>query len=135
LSDKDEAIRAAAAEGLARLKDPRDKALIDRTFADEKKLAPRLADAFAIVSMGNLDTSEFAPLRYLVNTLNVRTYKAIAAAYVTELARELSVRQALYPLLPRGTRDEKIQLSIAFARSGGGDSLPYLESLSTDSDS
>ena len=27
------------------------------------------------------------------------------------------------------------ELAFAFARSGGGDSLPYLESLSTDSDS
>lgn len=135
LNDKDEAIRSAAAEGLGRLKNPTDRDTVSKAFSDEHKLGPRLSLAFALVSLGNLDTSEFSPLRYLVNTLNVRTYRAVASAFVTELARELSVRQAIYPLLPRATRDEKIQLSVVLARSGEGDSLPYLETLSTDSDS
>ena len=48
-----------------------------------------LAVAFALVSLGNLDTAEFTPLRYLMNTLNVRSYQGVALAYLTELARDL----------------------------------------------
>ena len=116
------------------MKSTDDRALVDKAFVDERKMAPRLADAFALVNLGNLDTGEFAPLRYLVNTLNVKSYRGFAVAYLTEVARDLPVRQAIYPLLPRGTKDEKIQLSIVFARSGDRDSLPYLETLSTDTD-
>ena len=134
LNDKDESLRAAAAEGLGRLKSTGDRALVDKAFVDEHKMSARLADAFALVNLGNLDTGEFAPLRYLVNTLNVKSFRSFAVAYLTELARDLPVRQAIYPLLPRGTKDEKIQLSIVFARSGDRDSLPYLETLSTDTD-
>jgi HEAT repeat protein len=134
LNDKDDAIRAAAAEGLARLKDPSDRTLVDKAFTDERKMSPRLSDAFAMVSLGNLDTGEFGPLRYLVNTLNIRTYHGVAVAFLTELAREQPVREAIYPLLPRSTKDEKIQLSIVFARSGERDSLHYLETLSLDPD-
>jgi HEAT repeat protein len=134
LNDKDDAIRAAAAEGLGRLNDPQDRPLVEKAFTDERKMSPRLSDAFADVALGNRDASEFSPLRYLINTLNVRAYKGVAVAFLTELSRELSVRQAIYPLLPRATKDEKIQLSIVLARGGEGDSLPYLEALSTDPD-
>jgi HEAT repeat protein len=134
LTDKDDAIRAAAAEGLARLKNPADRGPVDKAFADEHKMNSRLSDAFALVSLGNLSTSDFSPLRYLVNTLNVKAYRGVAIAFLTELARELPVRQAIYPLLPRASKDEKIQLSIVFARSGDRDSLPYLETLSLDTD-
>jgi hypothetical protein len=58
----------------------------------------------------------------------------VASALVTELARDLQVRQAVYPLLTRATKDEKIQLAIIFARSGDRDSLPFLETLSVDPD-
>jgi hypothetical protein len=53
---------------------------------------------------------------------------------VTELARDLKVRLAIYPMLPRATRDEKIQLCVVFARSGEKDTLSYLETLSVDPD-
>ena len=135
LSDKDDAIRSAAAEGLARLEIPADRPLVEKAFNDEHKMGPRLSDAFAVVALGNLDASEFSALRYLVNTLNIRAYRGVAMPFLTELARELKVRQAIYPMLPRATRDEKIQLSIVLARAGDRDSLPYLETLSTDTDS
>jgi HEAT repeat protein len=135
LNDKDEALRAAAAEGMARLKNPEDRPLLVKAFNEEHKMSPRLSDSFGLVSLGNRDTGEFAPLRYLVNTLNVRSYRGVAVAFLTELARDLQVRQAIYPMLPGGTKDEKIQLSIVFGRAGDRDSLPYLETLSTDADS
>jgi HEAT repeat protein len=134
LSDKDDNLRSSAAEGLGRVKNPDDKATVESAFKGERKMGPRLADAFALVSLGNLDTSEFTPLRYLVNTLNVRAYQGVALAYLTELARNQQIRLALYPMLPRGTKDEKIQLCTVLARSGDKDSVPYLETLSLDPD-
>jgi len=134
LNDKDESIRASAAEGVGRLKMPADRGAIDKAFLDERKMSARLADAFALVSLGNMDTGEFSPLRYLVNTLSLRSYRAFANAYLTELTRDEKVRQAVYPMLARATKDEKMQMSIILARSGDRDSLPYLETISKDPD-
>jgi hypothetical protein len=134
LSDNDDAIRAAGAEGLGRLKDPADRAALDKAFNAEHKLNTRLSIAFALVSLGNLDMGEFSPFRYLINTLNLRSYRGVALSFLTELARDMTVRQALYPLLPRATKDEKIQLGIVLSRSGENDSLPYLETLQMDPD-
>jgi HEAT repeat protein len=134
LSDKDDNMRSAASEGLGRIKNSADRATLEGTFKNEHKMGPRLAAAFALVDLGNLDTSEFSPLRYLINTLNVRTYQGVALAYMTELSRDLKVRLAIYPMLPRATKDEKIQLCTIFARAGDKDTVPYLETLSVDPD-
>jgi HEAT repeat protein len=135
LNDKDDALRGAAAEGLGRLKNPADKAALDKAFSDEHKMGARLSDAFGVVSLGSRDTGEFSPLRYLVNTLNLRSYRGVAVAFLTELARDQSIRQAIYPLLTRATKDEKIQMSLVLSRSGDRDSIPFLETLSMDPDS
>jgi HEAT repeat protein len=134
LTDNDDALRAAGAEGLARLKNPADLPTLDKAFNAEHKLSPRLSIAFAMVALGKLDLGEFGPLRYLVNTLNQRAYQGVAIAFLTELARDLPVRQAIYPMLPSATKDEKIQLGIVLSRSGDKDSLPYLEALQMDPD-
>jgi HEAT repeat protein len=135
LADKDDALRASGAEGLGRLKNPADRPTLDKAFNNERGMSQRLAVAFALVSLGNLETSQFSPLRYLVNTLNVKTYRGIALPYLTELARDLNVRLAIYPLLTGATKDEKIQLGVVLSRSGERDSLPYLEALQMDVDS
>jgi HEAT repeat protein len=132
--DKDDALRAAGAEGLGRLKNPADRPVVEKAFSAEHKINPRLSEAFAVVMLGNRDTSEFSSLRYLVNTLNQKTYQGVALPFLVELARDQSVRQALYPLLTGATKDEKIQLGTVLARSGDKDSVPYLETLSMDSD-
>jgi len=134
LNDKDDAIRAAAAEGLARVKNPADRPVVEKAFGEEKKMNPRLSDAFALVSLGAIETGEFSPLRYLVNSLNQRVYRGFAVAYLTELARDAKVRQAIYPMLTGATKDEKIQMSTVLARSGERDSIPFLETLSIDPD-
>jgi HEAT repeat protein len=134
LADNDDAVRGAGAEGLGRLKNPADLASLEKSFGAEHKIAPRLAEAFAVVDLGKLDTSEFSPLRYLVNTLNQKLYQGVARGYLVELARELPVRQAVYPLLTGATKDEKIELGTVMARSGEMDSVPYLEALSMDGD-
>src|SRR5207237_1285187 len=85
LNDKDDGMRTAGIEGIGRLKNPNDRAAIEKAFADEKKTGPRLADAFAAVALGNIDMTEFAPLRYLVNSLNSAAYRGVARAYLTEM--------------------------------------------------
>ena len=95
---------------------------------------PRLAAAFALVRMGNVDTERFGPLRYLVNALNQRSWRGVASAFVIELAREAPVRQAIYTLLADSTKDEKQQVALVLASSGDRDSIPVLEGLSRDPD-
>ncbi|MBS1856686.1 MAG: HEAT repeat domain-containing protein [Acidobacteria bacterium] len=135
LSDKDDKLRAAAAEGFARLRDPNDMATIDKAWQGEGKTPPRLADAFALVMLGRLELSEFSPLRYLIDNLNSSAYKGVAEPYLIELARQQQVREALYPAIAGGTKDEKIGLAHVLAASGDKASLPYLQKLSNDTDS
>ena len=72
LGYKDDAMRAAAAEGFARMKNPGDRQLIQQAYEHEGKASPRLSMAFAMVSLGSVEISEFSPLQLLVNTLNSR---------------------------------------------------------------
>ena len=131
---RDDQMRAAADEGLGRLQTESDQPRLAKAFADESKMKPRLALAFALVMLGNHSMSEFSPLRYLVDTLNSKSYQGIAFAYLVELARDKTVREALYPALGPGTKDEKIQLGQVFARSGDSESVSYLDALSKDTD-
>ena len=124
----------AAAEGLARIKDPKDQPALTQAFTDERDSSPRLSLAFALVAVGRVEMNDLSPLRYLMNTLNRAAYRGVVLAFLTELAREQAVRNALYPYLPTATRDEKTGLSIVFSRSGGRDSVPYLETLQKDGD-
>jgi len=137
LDHKDEGLREAAAEGLARLKNPADSAALERAFNNENKTEPRLSAAFGVVSLGKRSMAEFDPLRYLVNNLNSTAYRGVARAYLIELTRDPAVRQALYPVLKEAgaTRDEKTGLAEALAASGGQDAVAPLEELSQDPDS
>ena len=134
LNDKDDGLRAAGAEGLARLKDPADQPVLEKAFEAERNSNARLSMAFAVVSLGNRQMTEFSPLQYLVNTLNSKAYRGVALAFLTELARDPAVREAVYPVLTHATRDEKTGISIVLARSGERDSEPYLDALVKDPD-
>jgi len=134
LNDRDDGLRAAAAEGLARLKNPADRPVLEKAFEAERSANARLSMAFAIVSLGSRQMSEFSPLQYLLNNLNVKAYRSSAIAFLTELARDPEVRQAIYPVLTHATRDEKTGISMVLARSGDRDSEPYLETLLNDPD-
>jgi hypothetical protein len=134
LSDRDDGLRAAGAEGLARLKNSADRPALEKAFEAERSSNARLSMAFAVVLLGNHQMSEFSPLQYLVNSLNLKAYRNVAIAFLTELARDPEVRQAVYPILTHATRDEKTGMSMVLARSGERDSEPYLEALVNDSD-
>jgi len=134
LADKDDGVRAAAAEGLGRLKDPMDRPVLDPAFTNERGMNPRLSAAFALVALGEINTERYGPLKYLVNALNQRLWRGVASPFLIELAREQNVREAIYMLIPESTKDEKIQLSIVLSRSGGPDSVAFLQSMSVDPD-
>ena len=135
LADKDEGLREAAAEGIARIKNPDDRPKVESAFFLEKKTGPRLSLAFAIASLGKRDMGELDPLRYLVNNLNSAAYRGVSRAYLTELARDPEDRKALYPALtePTATKEEKTGLAQVLSVSGGQDSIAPLEALSKDS--
>ncbi len=136
LNHKDDGLREAAAEGLGRLNNPADVPALERAFNNENKTEPRLSAAFGLVKLGKLGMGEFDPLRYLVNDLNSTAYRGVSKAYLTELARDPAVRQALYPALkePGATKDEKTGLADVLAASGGQDAVAPLEALSQDTD-
>ena len=134
LQDKDEKLRAAAAEGLARLRSPGDLPTLEKAWQDEAKIQPRLSLAFAQVMLGKTEISEFSPLQYLVNQLNSTAWKGEALPFLVELARDPAVRTTLYQPLVTGTKDEKIGLAEVMARSGDKDTLPRLDKLSNDPD-
>ncbi len=134
MHDKDEGLRAATAEGLGRLKNPSDLPTLEAAFKDEGKMAPRLAQAFALVTLGKNEIAEFSPFQLLINTLNSVGYRGVAFAYLVELARNPALRPPLVHAADIGTKDEKIYLARVLARSGGQESVACLEKLSHDGD-
>jgi HEAT repeat protein len=133
--DRDDGLRAAAAEGFARLKNPEDAVRMVKLFEEEKKMSPRLSLAFAAVMLGKREVSEFSPLQYLVNTLNSYAWRGIAHPFLIELCREQDIREALYPVMHQRTKEEKIWLADVLARTYAADARPALEKLSQDGES
>jgi HEAT repeat protein len=134
LKDKDDGVRAAAAEGLGRIANSADREAVMQAYNGERGMSPRLSAAFAMVALGERDIGRYSPLRYLVNSLNQRAWRGVAIAFVIELARDPAIRKSIYAMLPESSKDEKIQVSIVLARSGDKDSEPILEGLSRDTD-
>jgi len=134
LNDKDERMRAAAAEGFGRLRQPRDVPMLEKALKNEGKPLPRLSLSFALVMDGRTEGGQFSPLTFLVDNLNSALYKGAAFPLLVELAREPNVRKALYAPLVAGLKEEKIALAGVMARSGDKDSIPPLRQLANDPD-
>ncbi|MCX6588087.1 MAG: HEAT repeat domain-containing protein [Acidobacteria bacterium] len=134
LDSSDEWLRAGAAEGIARLGQTADRALLHSKFDAETKMRARLAQAFGAALLGDHAMGEFDPLRYLVNSLNQKAWKGIAEAYLIELVRNEPIRAALAPAIPASTKAEKLSLALVLGRSGAPAAAPLLESLSKDPD-
>ena len=134
IENDDERMRTSAAEGYARLASIDDAHGLRTHFDRETRTAPRLALAFALVMDGDIATTDYAPLRYLVYALNNGNFRESAQTYLSEAARNPEVRRALYSMLGEGTRDEKVSLARVFAVSGDKSSVAPLEKLSHDAD-
>ena len=129
LRDKDEKLRAAAAEGVGRGGNKADLDTINDAFAEEKKETARLSMAFAAVSLGDL-----SKLQYLVDGLNSSFRRLEARPFLVELARDPQVLTELYTPLTSGTQDQKIHLAYVISLSGTRESEPHLKRLTTDAD-
>jgi HEAT repeat protein len=131
----DTEMRAAALEGLGRIREPEDfrllKAAYDEANADWRI---HLAAAFALANQGKVDTEQFSPLPYLVESLNTKGRAETARAYLKELARHEDARASLVKLLPEATKDQKLELCSVFGASRSEDLLPALNKLSKDGD-
>ena len=134
LGDKDEAMRVAAVEGLARMHTPSDLPALEKSWNDDKKPAGRMAAAFGLVNEGRVGMTDFDPLRYLVNQLNSAGYRGVATAYLTELGRDPAARTGLHFALQNGTptHEEQTGLAQVLAECGDRESIAVLEVVSKD---
>jgi HEAT repeat protein len=134
LNDKDEDLRVAALEGLGRIRDPEDVAKLRDAYNEKDGAAKaHLAAAFALVNEGQVETSDFSPLLYLVENLDGPRDDA-ASAYLTELCRRPAVRKALFPKVGDMSKGQKIAAARALALSRDSDVIPALTALSKDTD-
>jgi HEAT repeat protein len=127
LRDREDDIRAAAAEGIGRIGNASDLKLVSEAFAREKDESARLSMAFAQVYLGDLNYTS-----YLLDGLNSSIHRGEARPFLIELARKPEVLAKLYEPLTTGTIDQKRELATVVAWSGTRESLPYLEKLSQD---
>jgi HEAT repeat protein len=127
LRDRDDGIRAAAAEGIGRVGNASDLTLVSEAFAREKSESARLSMAFALVHLGDLNY-----ISYLVDGLNSSVHRGESRPFLIELARKPDVLAGLYQPLTTGTIDQKKELATVVAWSGTRESMPYLERLSQD---
>jgi HEAT repeat protein len=135
LDDRDADLRAAALEGLGRIRQPEDYPAIEQAYNESgADWRVHLAAAFALVNEGKVDTSEFSPLPYLIENLDVKAHANLASAYLTELVRRDEVRRALLPLVQQANRDQKIALCSILAASQADDVMPALNTLARDAD-
>lgn len=126
--DKDE--RAYAAEGLARIRDPKAGANLEKRMKIEKDAGVKLAILFAQVSIG-----ETEHLRDLVDALTSRTRSDVARSYLIELTRQKSLLSAVYSYLNDSNATIRRQLCVVLMYSGDASSLPHLSPLTHDRNS
>jgi HEAT repeat protein len=122
LDDKEEEMRASAALGLGRLKDPAHGGILEEARQKERDAGARLALDFALVAQGKMNYID-----ELVSSLNSRTRRSEAQPYLVELARDLKVREVLYPRLYSTDPEIRKGLCAVFGASGDSTSLSYLE--------
>jgi HEAT repeat protein len=135
LKDNDAELRASALEGLGRIREPEDYPTVEAAYNEQNAdWRVHLAAAFALVDEGKVDTSEFSPLPYLVENLNVKGRADVADAYLVELARRQDVRASLAKLIPETTKDQKIALCSILGSSHAEDAIPVLNGLAKDLD-
>lgn len=133
--NSDAELRASALEGLARLREPEDYPALETAYNEQNAdWRIHLAAAFGLVDEGKVDTSEFSPLPFLLENLNVKSRAYVANAYLVELARREDVRAALVKLLPEATKDQKIALCSILGSSHAEDAIPVLNGLAKDLD-
>ncbi len=134
LTDRDDSLRAAAAEGIGRLKNRGDLAVLDKAFQEERSMRARLAAAFGAVMAGRRELTELSPLQYLINQLNSRMWRGVAQPFLVELAREKEVRQGLLLALRTAAKAELVLLLPVLAATAGPEAIPHIEPMTRHAD-
>lgn len=129
LWNDDKTIRTSAAEGLARVRDPKTQSELDKAVAAETEANAKLAVEFALASLGRVDY-----LGTVVDTLGSRLRGAVAQAYLIELARNPQFLPKLYPYLQSPDAAVRKRLCTVLMFSGNQSSLEQLDRLSHDPD-
>lgn len=134
LRDKDEYSRAAGAEGLGRIRNPEDRALLEAAWEAEKKTVAQLSLAFGLTALGHTETGEGSPLEFLTRHLGSKAWRGVAQPLLVELARHQDVRRGLLAMVNIGDRDQRVGLMEVLGLVGEADAVPVLEPLTRDSD-
>jgi HEAT repeat protein len=135
LNDKDDDVRASAAEGLGRLAQSEDLPALESLWASETRASARLSLAFALTRAGHGATGDLSPLGYLVNSLNQKAWRGVALPYLSELALNAEARRAILSAAEHAsTSEEKMGLAQALSECHSADAVPLLERLAKDED-
>ena len=127
LTDREEEPRVMAIEGLGRVHDPADVALITESLKNERSPAVLLAGSFAFYLLGSPTN-----LEALVGGLTNPATTQQARVYLTELGAQAAPSLRAYLQRP----DPAVRLGVAevLGLSGDHDSLGALEAAARDSD-
>ncbi len=120
-------LRVAAAEGLARVADPKTQSELEKAAITEKDADAKLAMEFAITAVG-----KYNYLNDLVTQLGSRMRGDVASAYLTELARNPQFLPKLYPYLQSPDATIRRRLCGVLMYSGDQSSLAQLDRLEHD---
>lgn len=132
-SDSDADLKVAALEGLGRVREPSDFPALQTAYNEPNAdWEIHLAAAFALVNEGKLDTAEFSPLPYLIESLGNKSKSETASAYLTELARRDDVEAALLSEIKHTSRDQKLALCQVLGQSQTDKAVPALTDLTRD---
>lgn len=135
LESKDAELRAAALEGLGRVREPDDYPAMQTAF-EEANADWRVhsAAAFAMCMEGNNSADDLGPLQFLAEGFSLRARANNSAAYLSELARRQETRAALAKILPDSLKDRKIGILSALSVSGAPDALQIIQQYTADRD-
>jgi HEAT repeat protein len=129
LMDREQRLRSPAALGLGRLKNPEHLPHLEQARQRERDAGVRLALGFALVSHGRLEY-----VNEIVSELESRARRGEALPYLTELARESPVRDALYAHLYSRNAEVRKGLCVVLGASGDSKSIVQLDNLLRDRD-
>jgi len=127
LGSIDKEIRTSAAEGLARARDPKTLADLEKAYGVEKDAGTRLALEFAMTALGKPDY-----LNDLVSQLSSRSQWDVAQPYLIELARTPGFLPKLYPYLQSSSVEVRKRLCTVLMYGGDQATLDQLDRLSHD---
>lgn len=134
-NSSDPEMRAAALEGLGRVREPDDYPTLQAGF-NEANADWRVheAAAFGMVMEGDYNTEVLGPMQFLVEGLGLKQRSNVSDAYLSELAQKPEVRAALAKILPEAAKDQKIAILDVLSNVGTPDSIQIIQQYAADRD-